>query len=328
VVAVANWNELSNTSNPSSSALVDATGSLVPGMTAAFQGNANTFNASGVPSQTMLSGFLSGNPMTATFTNIPYARYDVYVYYAGFNNNNSYSLTWVATNTATSAVLSTQYSVRGSLSSPALFPSPGFKESNFPTLALAEDQATLGNGGNYLKFTSLTAASLRIAETGTGYFNENGFSGIQIVDTTPVAPTDDFAAWIGAYPAAGAATDFDDDADDDGIKNGLESYLGTNPTQPGPALTETSAAAPVLKFRHLRSNSIPTDITATYLWSADLLTWQTSGQSDLQGLSATITSATVPDSQGPANHQVEVTVTLTAGSSPRIFSRIQAQQTQ
>ena len=180
VVPAACWNELSGANNPSSSALVDESGGAVSGMTASFQGNGNTFNWTGVAGQTMLSGFLNGNPMAVTLGNIPFANYDVYIYYAGFAAN--YSLTWQATNTTTSTVLGTQYSVRGSKSSPQLFADSGFVQSQYNTLALA-DAAAAGNGGNWLKFTGLSAANLKIAETSSNGNNENGFSGIQIVKT-------------------------------------------------------------------------------------------------------------------------------------------------
>jgi len=202
VIPVAHWNELSGAANnPSSSALVDESGNGVSGMTVSFQGNGNTFNNTGVADRTMLSGFLSGSPMSAQFTHIPFAIYDVYIYYAGFSSN--YSLTWVATDTGTATVLGTQYSVRGTLAGPQLFPTPGLVQSQYSTLAAA-DAAASGSGGNWLRFSGLTATSLKIAETSANGNNENGFSGIQIVKTlaTPTLAVANSPVTYNASPQA------------------------------------------------------------------------------------------------------------------------------
>ena len=325
VIPVAHWNELSGSNNPSASALVDESGIPASGMTVSLQGNGNTFNNTGVPDRTMLSGFLSGNPMSASLTNIPYPTYDVYVYYAGFNNGNSYSLTWVATNTSTSAVLDTQYSVRGTLTGPQLFPTPGLRQSNYSSLAAAETQVALGNGGNWLKFSGLTAPNLKIAETSTSYFNENGFAGIQVVNTA--APSNTYAAWIGGFPGVGTATGFAADPDHDGIGNGLENFLGTDPSQAGAGVAGLATAGVTFKFRHSRSNHPATDVTAGYQWSVDLANWYGSGQANGQGVTATITDTIVTDTQAPDNDLVEATVTVTAGSPVRVFARIRVTQT-
>jgi hypothetical protein len=230
-------------------------------------------------------------------------------------------LTWVATNTGTSTVLDTQYSVRGALSGPQLFPSPGLVESNYSNLAAANEQAALGNGGNWLKFTGLTATHLRIAETSGNGGNENGFSGIQIVNTTPV---NTFATWIAGFPGVGSASGFTDDPDGDGIWNGLENYLGTNPAQSSAGLTNVSATGSGFKFRHTRCNTAAADVAAAYQWSSDLTNWYDPGATNTDGLSATIATSLVTDANAPDNDLVEVTVTVATGSSPLIFARIRA----
>jgi hypothetical protein len=321
-IPVAQWNELSDSDNPSSSNLIDKNGDAVTGMTASFAGIGNTFNSLGVPDQTMLSGFLTGNPMSCQFTNIPYGRYDVYVYYAGFGAN--YSLTWVASDPATATVLGSQYSVSGTLNGPQLFPTPGLVQSNFSTLAAAEAQAASGIGGNWFKFSGLTAANLAIAETSNNGNNENGIAGIQIVDTTPVST---FATWIAGYPSTGGVNGFNDDPDHDGINNGLENYLGTDPSQTSAGLTNVIKAGPVFTFRHTRSNQTATDVTAAYQWSDDLVNWYASGQTNTQGVLATITDSILTDTNAPASDVIEVSVTVSAGTPGGMFARLQVSQT-
>lgn len=184
VVPVGNWNEISGTTNnPSSSSLVDDNGTAVTGMSVGFAGNQNTYNNNGTnnPSQRMFSGFLNGGTMSVDLSNIPYAAYDVYVYYSGFVPNNS--LTWVASDiTGTPTVVDTQYSVRGTGVAFDIYNTYGFVQSQYSTLAAANADAALPVlGGNYLKFTGLTAASLKIAETSRNGFGEIGFAGLQIV---------------------------------------------------------------------------------------------------------------------------------------------------
>ncbi|KAB2641276.1 MAG: leucine-rich repeat protein, partial [Verrucomicrobia bacterium] len=99
-----------------------------------------------------------------------------------------------------------------------------------------------------------------------------------------------FASWIQAFPGVGTATGFNDDPDGDGIPNGLENFLGTSPAQASAGLASIASTGSVLKFRHTRSNAVASDITAIYQWSTDLVNWFSSGQTNSQGVSATITS--------------------------------------
>jgi hypothetical protein len=258
--------------------------------------------------------------MSVQLADIPYASYDVYIYYAGFSSNHS--LTWVATDTATNSVLGTWYSVRGSLSGPQLFPSPGLVQSKHATLAEADARAALGDGGNWLKFTGLTAGGLRIAETSGNGGNENGFAGIQIVSTAAGGTT--FGEWIAGFPGAAGASGFEDDADGDGIRNGLENHFGSDPTQPGVGLTLAGTSGSTFRFRHTRRRRPATDVVVTYQWSGDMVGWFTSGQTNPQGLTVSIASEVVPDSSVPDLDVVEVALQATAGSTGRLFARIRA----
>lgn len=184
VVPAANWNEISATNNnPSSSSLINDSGTPVTGMSVSFMGNQNTYNNDGSnnPTQRMFSGFLNGGTMAVDLSNIPYDAYDVYIYYSGFIPNQS--LTWVASDiTGAPIVVDTQYSVRGTGVAFDIYNTYGFVQSQYSTLAAANSDAALPVlGGNYLKFSGLTADNLRIAETSRNGFGEIGFAGIQVV---------------------------------------------------------------------------------------------------------------------------------------------------
>jgi carbonic anhydrase/acetyltransferase-like protein (isoleucine patch superfamily) len=185
----ANWNNVIGQNNPvfAAGSMVNHEGTGVPGLGASFTGFANTFNAGSGPDTSMLSGFLNGGTMNVALTNVPYPVYDVYVYYNGFLQN--YPLTWRLLNHANAAVLATQYSVRGSLSSGNVFGanSNTHVQSQYDTEAAATAAATAGNGGTYLKFSGISLPSIRIEEISNNGSNENGFTGIQIVSTAAAA---------------------------------------------------------------------------------------------------------------------------------------------
>ncbi len=160
-----NWNDYTGTSG--SMALVDddgaattasfafsASGSVIP-----WAGGANIPDDPG--SSAMLTGHIyqaAGTTLSGAFTGIPYAKYDLYVYYSS------------------SAVTNTQtFTIRGTAT--AL---NGHEVAGADT-ALVESNGTLN--GNYVVFRGLTAANVTVDASATvGYVYMNGF---QIVVYTP-----------------------------------------------------------------------------------------------------------------------------------------------
>ena len=141
--------------------------------------------------------------------------------------------------------------------------------------------------------------------------------------TLNAGASDTYAAWISNYPSVGQASGLTDDADRDGIPNGIENIFGTAPDTSSAGLTQISASATTLVFRHSRSNSIASDLSAGYEWSGNLVAWQPSAASE-GGTTVTITAATITDSSAPDNDLVEVTATMTGILKPRIFVRLKA----
>jgi hypothetical protein len=232
MVPAPRWNNLTGVSNPVAApgSLVDNSGMSVAGMSASFQGGQNTFNAGGLPDRSMLSGFLSGTPMSASLTGIPYAKYDVYVYYNGFFSNHP--LTWRLSNvTGSPVVLDTQYSVRGSASSGDLFAANGNQHvrSQYDNLAAANAAASAGTGGTYLKFSGLTASAIKIEEISNNGGNENGFTGIQVVDAS-----------IGAAPVV---SDIADQTIDANHSTAVIPFTVSDADSPAASLTITASSS-------------------------------------------------------------------------------------
>ena len=133
-----------------------------------------------------------------------------------------------------------------------------------------------------------------------------------------------YATWIATYPAASAAPGFTLDADRDGIINGVEHVLGTDPSKPTTGLQSVTLSSGNLKFRHSQTNTLASDVAFSYQWSTDLLNWQASGTSNASGVIVTITPTKITDTTAPANDLIGVTATLTAGTTKRIYARLQA----
>jgi hypothetical protein len=173
-----------------------------------------------------------------------------------------------------------------------------------------------------------------------GYFGRTGFEGRGIdgtldavsfqTGTAAVNPATDFlilpdtqnySGWIAGFPVGGA-TGFEVDADGDGLNNGLEAFMGTNPSTPAHgALTLVSTNGTVTTFTHPQASTALSDVTGSYEWSPDLSNWYAGNGIAGPGGGATVNIPTVTPVNGIA------TVTATA-SQPmaRIFIRLKAGQ--
>lgn len=127
-----------------------------------------------------------------------------------------------------------------------------------------------------------------------------------------------YAAWIAGYPAVGAESGFNDDPDDDGIVNGLENFLGTNPSAASRGLENIAKSANSFTFRHPQNAAPAGDIVAAYRWSFDLQNWNASG---VASNGTTVTFAASPNT--PEAGITTVTATITGNPSARIFVDLQ-----
>jgi hypothetical protein len=136
----------------------------------------------------------------------------------------------------------------------------------------------------------------------------------------------DFAEWIAGFPAVGTETGVNADPDRDGLANAIEQVLGTRPDEASQGLREIARVGGVFRFRHSRNNSPASDISASYEWSTDLVSWHASGEANAGGVTASIGSTVITDEVAPLNDEVEVSLTIEAGSAARAFIRLKATQ--
>lgn len=147
---------------------------------------------------------------------------------------------------------------------------------------------------------------------------------LNYIDGTLTVTGSTFDDWLGSYDV-GTLTGLNDDADLDGLPNGIENILGTLPDVYNPGLVQVSATASTLVFRHTRTNTPASDLTASYEWSLDLVNWHPStGNSGTT--TVTIEAATVTDTVAPDNDLVEVTASITGTPVIQLYVRLKATQ--
>lgn len=212
-------------------------------------------------------------------------------------------------------------------------------------LALAWDagSSTLTGYVNGVPFGSSSNGPFAMPDPSTlsfGYFGRTGFEGRGIdgvldavafqTGTATVNPATDFlilpdtqsfADWIAGFDV-GELDGFDDDADGDGLDNGVEAFLGTDPSvSNGSAITQVVTTGTVTTFTHPQASPAIGDVTGSYEWSLDLATWYAGDGVDGPGGGPTVTIPTVAPVGG--------TSTVTATSSvplDKLFIRIAADQ--
>jgi fibronectin-binding autotransporter adhesin len=126
-----------------------------------------------------------------------------------------------------------------------------------------------------------------------------------------------YATWL---TANSPATGFITDSDNDGVANGVENVLGTNPNVYSAGLTNISATASTATYKHTLNPTVASNVSYSYEWSTDMTEWKASGASNTGGTIATITPST-PST--PVSGVVTVTTTANAPTA-RLFTRIKA----
>jgi len=137
------------------------------------------------------------------------------------------------------------------------------------------------------------------------------------VSVTANFAINNYAYWLSLNSPA---TGFQTDTDGDGIPNGVENVLGSNPNAFNQGLTEVSSTANSVTFKHTLNPTAASDVTYGYRWSTGLSEWKASGETNTGGTTATISAS------APVSGVVIVTITITGGPSAKLFGELVATQ--
>lgn len=136
--------------------------------------------------------------------------------------------------------------------------------------------------------------------------------------TLNTTPANTYASWIAGYPAVGSKTGFNDDADGDGIKNGLENLFGTNPGVSNTGVTQVSRSGSTVTFQHPQNATPGSDVSGAYVWSTDLASFHADG--------ASAGGATVSFGKSTVAGTTTVTATISGTVPAKLFVALKATQ--
>lgn len=190
----------------------------------------------------------------------------------------------------------------------------------------AVDSAT----GNNPQINVKTVYSHPLSEGGTGNGHYNGRAGTYMlvgdalgramIDLQVATSDNSFANWMAGYPSVPPGlAGFTQDADGDGIDNGVENFFGTNPSVGSAGLISGVSIGNTFTFTHPQNATPATGVTATYRWSKDLATFRIGGQTDGDGTAVSFNAVT---NAGITT----VTATITGTATAKLFVDVRVTQ--
>ena len=106
-------------------------------------------------------------------------------------------------------------------------------------------------------------------------------------------------------------------ADGDSISNVVENYLGTDPSVSTAGIVSSGFPGTVFTFTYPQNANPITGLTAAHLWSKNLVDYNATGATDVDG--TTVTFTTSPKT--PVTGASTVTATVTGTATTKIFVR-------
>lgn len=130
-----------------------------------------------------------------------------------------------------------------------------------------------------------------------------------------------FSNWAQhTHGLSGADAAFNADPDNDGIANGLENLLGTDPSaHSSGGMSNIAKTTDGLSMQHSKNSAVSNDVTANYEWSTDLSTWNASGAT-VGGSTVSITAA----DNTPTTGTTTATATVSGTELDTVFIKVSA----
>ncbi len=144
--------------------------------------------------------------------------------------------------------------------------------------------------------------------------------GRAMVSLQSATASNTFANWISGFTSIPShLSGFNHDADGDGIVNGLEYFMGTNPGSVSAGLSSGIKNANTFTFTHPQNAAATSDLITTYRWSKDLFTFYNGGQTDADGTTVNFSPVTIAG-------MTTVTATVTGTPTAKLFVDLHATQ--
>ena len=137
----------------------------------------------------------------------------------------------------------------------------------------------------------------------------------QLKPTDLVAPTVSMSTWLSDFALSGL-TGYSDDFDGDGLSNGLEFVLGSQPSEFTAQVMTLVRDSEATRFQHSHNAMLPSDVDFHYEWSSDLITFQKSGETS-NGLTVSLLPFRNVPSEGTTSVSVEAD-----GEAENLFFRM------
>lgn len=296
--------DINDIETPNSGELVDSAGNVIgttsTGVGVTFGAGFGAFSFQSDPDTPygrLFNSFIYGRTndpgddpdSTVTLSDIPYANYDVYVYFGSETNGR--------TGTIGSTAAGVTYSFTTAANNEGVFTQTTDTGSGFPA-------------ANYAVFTNQTASTFDVTSTVGANQNTLGIFGVQIVESAGGSPYEIWAAANISDPGQRLPTD---DADGDGTENLGEYAFFTDPDDPSSFPDIQSAVSGgdlTLTYDRAKAASGITYIAEA---STDLVTWSTAGVTD------------TPTGTEDADI-AEYVATVAQGGDPAKFLRIRVTQ--
>ncbi|NNM28514.1 MAG: hypothetical protein HKO57_03275, partial [Akkermansiaceae bacterium] len=144
---------------------------------------------------------------------------------------------------------------------------------------------------------------------------------IDNVQLTAIGPGNSFADWIAGFDVGGQ-TGLTDDFDLDGLGNGVENLLGTDPSVSSTGLVSGTVSGGTFTFTHPQNPDPATDLTATYRWSKDMANFLADGATDGEGTTVDFTAQLDTPEPGTTT----VTATVSGAATGKLFVDVEVTQ--
>jgi hypothetical protein len=131
-----------------------------------------------------------------------------------------------------------------------------------------------------------------------------------------------FADWIATFPGVGGLDGVGDDADGDGIDNGVENFFGTDPSAFSSGLVAGAVGVNTFTFTHPQNATPASDLTAAYQWSKDLATFNADGATDGDNTKVDFNAQL----DTPVAGTTTVTATVSGTATSKLFVNVKVTQ--